>query len=349
MQILEENLKPYCRFSLFSFSGAADAEIAGIVAIDENNSQTSMIDILSDICKEIRKILMIPVTIGIGHSRTELGLICESFRSALDALGYCAIVGSGSTIYINDVEPVNTGKLQFTAEDESALIQAVKFGPEEKIRSVVSGIIGRMSDAKVHARQYQTYMFSTANCLVQLIQQYDLEMGVLFGDTGMGTDPFMMIRQVMNREKFSKWLLEAALRINGAMDQERDNTTRQSMERAKRYIMENYQDPDLSVEQVCRTLHMSPAYFSTMFKKATGQTYIGYLTDVRLNKAVELLNKTDDKTYVIAAKVGYQEQNYFSYVFKKKFGVSPTKFSIFPMVSTSFVKRLIRSPLEFVS
>jgi uncharacterized membrane protein len=52
-----------------------------------------------------------------------------------------------------------------------------------------------------------------------------------------------------------------------------------------------------------------------MFKKATGQTYIGYLTDVRLNKAVELLNKTDDKTYVIAAKVGYQEQNYFSYVF----------------------------------
>lgn len=55
-----------------------------------------------------------------------------------------------------------------------------------------------------------------------------------------------------------------------------------------------------------------------MFKKATGRTYIGYLTDVRLNKAVELLNMTDDKTYVIAAKVGYQEQNYFSYVFKKE-------------------------------
>ena len=71
---------------------------------------------------------------------------------------------------------------------------------------------------------------------------------------------------------------------------------------------------------------MSPAYFSTMFRKVTGQTYIAYLTEVRLQKAVELLNETDDKTYVIAQKVGYQEQNYFSYVFKKKFGVSPTKF-----------------------
>ena len=110
------------------------------------------------------------------------------------------------------------------------------------------------------------------------------------------------------------------------MDEERDHAARQTMERARQYIMDNYQDPNLSVEQICRYLHMSPAYFSTMFKKATGQTYVAYLTDIRLNKAVELLNKTDDKTYVIASRVGYQEQNYFSYVFKKKFGVSPTKF-----------------------
>lgn len=139
---------------------------------------------------------------------------------------------------------------------------------------MVSGIIGRMSDAKVHARQYQTYMFSVANCLVQLIQQYDLELGALFGDAGMGTDPFMMIRQVMNREKFSKWLLEAALRINGAMDQERDNTTRQSMERAKRYIMENYQDPDLSVEQVCPdAAHESCLFFDDVQKSDGADLY----------------------------------------------------------------------------
>ena len=49
-------------------------------------------------------------------------------------------------------------------------------------------------------------------------------------------------------------------------------------------------------------------------------------TEIRLGQAVELLKTTSDKTYVIAQKVGYQEQNYFSYVFKKKFGVSPSKY-----------------------
>ena len=326
IQIMEENLKPYYRFSLVSFSGTAEAEIAGIVAVDNGNSQTGLIDILGDICKEIRKLVKVPVTIGIGHSAAELGNISVSFKSALDALGYRAIVGTGGTIYINDVEPVSGGKLQFGGEDESAFVQAIKFGPEEKIEEAVQQIVKRMSDARVHVRQYQAYVLSVANCMIQLTQQYDLNLEEIFADDPLGLDPFTVIQQALNRDNFSRWLYQAALKINGAMNRERDNTARQVMEKAKQYIMDNYQDPDLSVEQICRYLHMSPAYFSTMFKKATGQTYVAYLTEIRLNKAVELLNMTDDKTYVIASKVGYQEQNYFSYVFKKRFGVSPTKF-----------------------
>ena len=326
MQILSENLKPSYRFSLLSFSGSADAKIAGIAAIDENNSQTELINILGDICKEIRKTLKVPVTIGIGHSAQKLENISRSFQSALDALGYRSVVGTGSTIYINDVEPGIGGKLQFGSEEESALIQAIKFGPEEKIRETVRGIVDRMNEARVHARQQQAYILSVANCMIQLIQQYDLNMEEIFAEDPLGPDPFTVIQSMLNRENFSRWLYQTALKINNALSRERDYAARQVIEKAKQYIMDNYQDPGLSVEQICRYLHMSPAYFSTMFKKATGQTYIAYLTEVRLNKAVELLNMTDEKTYVIASQVGYQEQNYFSYVFKKRFGVSPTKF-----------------------
>ena len=156
-----------------------------------------------------------------------------------------------------------------------------------------------------------------------MIQQYDLNLEEILGGE---LEYLSVIDKLQKREEFGEWLLKTARKMNQAINQERDMTTRQVIQQAKQYIMDNYQNPDLSVEMICRHLHMSPAYFSTMFKKETGQAYIAYLTEIRLNKAVELLNKTDDKTYVIASKVGYQEQNYFSYVFKKKFGVSPTKF-----------------------
>lgn len=77
---------------------------------------------------------------------------------------------------------------------------------------------------------------------------------------------------------------------------------------------------------VCNHLHISTTYFSTIFKKEVGESYISYLTGIRMERAAALLKETDAKTYLIAAQVGYDEPNYFGYVFKKRFGVSPNKF-----------------------
>lgn len=321
MQIVREKLEGYCRFALFQ--SASEADMVVIAALDEDNSITGLTDVLGDICKETKRILKIPVTIGIGHSCEEITEILKAYQSAVDALGYKAIAGTGSTIYINDMEPVGSGKLEFDSVAEGELISAIKFGPKEKIESSVKKIMEKMKTAKVHYRQQQVYMIGILNSIIQMIQQYDLALEDIMGEELESIALFDKLKKI---EEFSSWLLKIAGKLNHLINQERDMTTRQVIQDAKQFILDHYQNPDLSVEMICRHLHMSPAYFSTVFKKETGQAYIAYLTDVRLNKAVELLNKTDDKTYIIASKVGYQEQNYFSYVFKKKFGVSPTRY-----------------------
>ena len=326
MQILEEKLGAYCRFALFNAAGVQESGLSVIAAIDGENSQTGLIDVLGDICKETRKILAVPVTIGIGNNSAQLCRVSDSYKEAVNSLGYKAIVGSGSTIYINDMEPVSRGKLEFDGKTEAELGVAIKFGTKERIEASVAQIMERLNDAKVHFRQQQAYMLSVANSMIQLLQLYDLDMEAVFNGELKENGSLEMLPGLQKKEDFSIWLLNTALYIHQAMNRERDNTMKQVIREARQYILEHYQEPELSVEQICRHLHMSPAYFSTMFRKETGKTYVAYLTEVRLDKAVELLNKTDDKTYVIAAKVGYQEQNYFSYVFKKRFGVSPTKF-----------------------
>lgn len=317
--LVEDCLKPYCRFAIFnSIEG-----ITVLAAIDEENTQGVLINLFNNICKESSRVLEVDITVGVGGSCERLEEIGHSYQTAVDALGYRAIVGRGKTIYINDVEPVSRGKLQFSAKDEEELAAAIKFGSGQSIGKMIHDLTDRMDDAKVHARQYQVYMLSITNCLIRLMQQYDLDIDEMFDSKAQYEE---ILEGICHKEEFADRVTEIACRMNEAMNRERDKTTRRVIEQAKEYIRENYSNPELSVEMLCRHLHMSPAYFSTVFKKETGQTYINYLTEVRLKRAVELLNETDDKTYMIARKVGYQEQNYFSYVFKKRYGVAPTKY-----------------------
>ena len=92
------------------------------------------------------------------------------------------------------------------------------------------------------------------------------------------------------------------------------------------YIRSNYSDEELSLDNICEVLGVSNSYFSTIFKKETGNSFIGCLTDYRMDRASRLLIETNEKSYIIAKSVGYTDPNYFSYVFKRRFGVSPSKY-----------------------
>ena len=104
------------------------------------------------------------------------------------------------------------------------------------------------------------------------------------------------------------------------------NQFTKEIENAKKYIQNNYSDLDLSLDAVAKYVNMSACYFSVIFKKESGGTFINYLTNVRIDKAKELLLSTNLKSYEISYQVGYDNPTYFSTVFKKLTGVSPIDF-----------------------
>ena len=94
---------------------------------------------------------------------------------------------------------------------------------------------------------------------------------------------------------------------------------------AKRYIQQHYQEA-LRLEDVSSAAGFNATYFSTLFKKETGQNFMDYLTDLRIGKAKELLSGYDLSVQDVAEMVGYRDLKYFSKLFKKVTGVSPSDY-----------------------
>ena len=123
-----------------------------------------------------------------------------------------------------------------------------------------------------------------------------------------------------------EWIDNICMQIRGYIRKERLDSTKLMVEKAREYIKDNFSNPDVSVDTLCNYLGVSPTYFSSIFKKDTGVSFVTYLTNVRMEEAVRLIESTAEKSYVIAEMVGYEDPNYFSYVFKKAYGISPSKY-----------------------
>ena len=93
----------------------------------------------------------------------------------------------------------------------------------------------------------------------------------------------------------------------------------------KEYLHENYMQ-DISLKQLADMACVSPSYFSTFFKTATGENYKSYLIAIRMEEAVKLVINTDLKTYEIAERVGYNNVRRFVDAFKTKYGASPMEY-----------------------
>ncbi len=98
------------------------------------------------------------------------------------------------------------------------------------------------------------------------------------------------------------------------------------VEKAISYIGNTYSDLDLSLDSVAEELYISPYYLSHVFKDELGMTFIEFLTKVRLEEAKKLLRNGNQNMIEIAEKVGYANSSYFSKVFKKHEGVTPTNY-----------------------
>lgn len=99
------------------------------------------------------------------------------------------------------------------------------------------------------------------------------------------------------------------------------------MKEIEEYIHENYTIAGLSLNDLSEYIHLSPAHLCRLIKKYENTNFMTWLTRVRVEVAAELIKRTDMKVYEVCEKVGYNNPQYFSVVFKKYMGCSPREYN----------------------
>ena len=316
--LLEETLTAdRCKLSLYN------DWVAVIVSLTESFTIYDLIRVLDRVCTLAASYLGLTLTVGVGAPCKELSGMARSAAEARTALEYRSMVGRGQVIYIGDLEPDGGQVLTFEEADERTLTAAVRLGSEQEVRDAAAALAGKIREANPSAGQYNLFLMELVTHLMKMTRRSGVGVEEVFG-TGFSLP--IQDSALPSLEELEDWCAERYLRLRTLIRRRQTDSAGQTVEAAKEYIRQHYAESDLSVEKLCAYLHLSSTYFSTLFKRETGTSFTAYVTTVRMEAAAEAIRGTEEKTYLIAQRCGYEDPNYFSYVFKRHFGVTPTKY-----------------------
>lgn len=320
---LKDMVQDYLKNRTWFFSTAFLDQVIVIFMLDEREEIDQVLYHLDQICKMGFHVLKSSVTAAVGQICANTDALHTSYEEAVNAMEYRSILGSGQVLYINDIEPCSEENILVTEHEFQNLVHAVKLGNRDETNAAIAQIMDSIRKEPISPGQYQLLFMELLSELMKIGRAYKLHPNQIFGEhAGSWQELYRMVTV----DELEGWLQEVCTNLRHVLRHERRDSAARLTEQAKAYIEEHYKESDLSADSLCRCLNVSAAYFSTIFKREVGMSFVAYLTKIRLEHALELLRTTEDKTYIIASRVGYMEPNYFSYVFKKQYGISPSKY-----------------------
>lgn len=297
-------------------------KIVLVVILEENSSLSNYRSALERIVQMSRRILDLNIIIGVGSLCDSPSQISHSYAGAKEALDYKVIYTDSPIIDITETTPDAEEGFYFPEKELEQIIREIKVGEKEDLQRAIHFLMKELKDSRISIRHLRAIVMTFITGLYKVGMNYGISMEEVFGVK----DIYEKVLNFQSLDILCQWMMEVGLTLRGNIRKERVDSAKLLTDKAIGYINDHYGEEDLSIDSICAYLNVSSAYFSTIFKKETEKTFVNYLTHLRMEHATRLLNTTEDKTYVIAEKVGYSDPNYFSYVFKKRYGISPSKY-----------------------
>ena len=210
----------------------------------------------------------------------------------------------------------------FNGQRDEALYSIIRSGDKAAASAFIDEIFLNMSAPGVSLSECQMQViqlyFIIARTAKKLIPEFDL-------NVERNLTLIMQIFSEESPEEIQAWLRRLCHNVMDYVAYQLCDNDASLSSRGYNYLKKHYADPDLSLKTVSEHLHISSNYFSSIFKKAMGDSFTNVLNQIRMEHAKELLLSSNKKILEIAHAVGYTDPHYFSFCFKKHFGESPNE------------------------
>jgi two-component system response regulator YesN len=263
--------------------------------------------------------------VGVGEAVETIQTLGDSYETAAGVLAAALLRGEGGVSVWRELEG-KTGKRESLSSDQkwgTKIASALKTGDRDEADRCVNEMMDYFKKVPLLPDECHLKCTLVLAAIMQSLEDMDIFWPDIFPHS---LDPFADLRQLKNLDEVRLWFMALVKAVNDYTTSRQNNFAMVKVREALEYLEVHYEDPDLSLQELCRKLDISSSYLSASLKKYHDKSFVDELTGIRMRKAMELLKTTNFLTYEIAERVGYRDAHYFSLSFRKFTGMTSTEY-----------------------
>ena len=263
----------------------------------------------------------LPFAIGVStafHGEEKLTEALRQADSALSQQFYC----DKSTFWASEAFPYQDAPL-IRMETETAIYHSIEMGDMESARLLIHQILEEAEKYhRLHPSVLKSNMIEITNLFVKHLKIHGMALGDISDDYSCLFQRILQCKQISQlRLLYDRFIDDYGEKISEI----KKSRNREEIQKAWKFIAEHYKEP-ITLSDIAGYVNMSKNYFSYLFKKETGESYIHSLNRIRIEEAKQLFQTGNYKVYEVAEMVGYNNTNYFNEIFKRLTGQNPNSF-----------------------
>lgn len=267
---------------------------------------------------QLSALFSVKTSIGISASSTNFNELKKRYQESIRALEQRQYTGDGSVVFFTDLSTPNFME-NYTSHIQQTLFDYVLSGNNEAMKQTLDAISENISENDIdYAR---SFCYDT---IVKLYYAAEQLLSYLHFDESTASLK-SMIYNCNNPQELVSLLCDITYDMTDKIHDLNNALVMYTINKIKSYIAEHYTQ-QITRQSIAAHIGVTPNYISTLFKKSTGSSLVSYITQVRIDKAKELLLKGKYKHTEISSMVGFKDSFYFSKSFKKITGMTPSEY-----------------------